>query len=111
MVLCVFSRVRLFVTLWTVAHQVPLSVRFSRHEYWSGLPFPSPRDFPDPGLNPCLLSLQHWQVGSLPLAPPGKASELIVLKEKKRGGAYWEKKVLIIGKVVSKKFGDPSIQW
>ena len=72
MVLCVFSRVRLFVTPWTVAHQVPLSVRFSRHEYWSGLPFPSPRDFPDPGLNPCLLHLLQWLVGSLPLPPPGK---------------------------------------
>ena len=56
MVLCVFSRVRLFMTPWTVAHQVPLSVRFSRHEYWSGLPFPSPRDFPDPGLKPASLA-------------------------------------------------------
>ena len=55
MVLCVFSRVRLFMTPWTVAHQVPLSVRFSRHEYWSGLPFPSPRDFPDPGIEPMSL--------------------------------------------------------
>ena len=37
-----FSRVQLFVTPWTVAHQVPLSMGFSRQEYWSGLPFPSP---------------------------------------------------------------------
>ena len=41
-VLIRFSHVRLFVTLWTVAHQVPLSMGFSRQEYWSGLPFPSP---------------------------------------------------------------------
>ena len=37
-----FSRVRLFATLWTMAHQAPLSMEFSRQEYWSGLPFPSP---------------------------------------------------------------------
>ena len=44
--------VQLLVTPWTVAHQVPLSVRFSRHEYWSGLPFPSPGDIPNPGTVP-----------------------------------------------------------
>ena len=44
-----FSRVRLFVTPWTVACQVPLSRGFSRQEYWSGLPCPSPGDLPDPG--------------------------------------------------------------
>ena len=42
---------------------------FSRQEYWSGLPCPPPGNLPDQGLNPCLLSLLHWQVGSLPLAP------------------------------------------
>ena len=47
-----FSRVRLFVTLWTVAHQAPLSMGFLRQEYWSGLPFPSPGDLPDPGIEP-----------------------------------------------------------
>ena len=46
------SCVRLFVTLWTVAHQVPLSMGFSRQEYWSGLPFPSPGGLPDPGSEP-----------------------------------------------------------
>ena len=44
------SHVRLFVTLWTVAHQAPLSTGFSRQEYWQGLPFPSPGDLPNPGL-------------------------------------------------------------
>ena len=43
------SRVRLFVTLWAVAHQAPPSMEFSRQEYWSGLPFPSSGDLPDPG--------------------------------------------------------------
>ena len=46
------SRVRLFVTPWTVAYQAPLSIRFSRQEYWSGLPFPSPGDLSDPGIEP-----------------------------------------------------------
>ena len=39
-------------TPWTVAHQVPLSIGFSRQEYWSGLPFPSPGDLPEPGIEP-----------------------------------------------------------
>ena len=46
------SRVGLFVTPWTVAYQAPLSVGFSREEYWSGLPFPSPGDLPDSGIEP-----------------------------------------------------------
>ena len=46
------SRVRLFVTPQTVAHQDPPSMGFSRHEYWSGLPFPSPGDLPDPRIKP-----------------------------------------------------------
>ena len=45
-----FGRVRLFATLWTVAHQAPLSVGFSRQEYWSGLLFLSPGDLPNPGI-------------------------------------------------------------
>ena len=45
-----FSRVWLFVTLWTVARQAPLSMGFPRQEYWSGLPFPSPGDLPNPGI-------------------------------------------------------------
>ena len=46
------SRVQLFVTLWTVTYQAPPSMGFSRQEYWSGLPFPSPGDLPDPGIEP-----------------------------------------------------------
>ena len=48
------SRVRLFVTPWTVAYQAPRSMEFSRHECWSGLPFPSPVDLSDPGIQPGL---------------------------------------------------------
>ena len=55
-----FSRVRLSATLWTVAHQAPLSMGFSRQEYWSGLPCPPPGDLPDPGIEPeSLLWLLH----------------------------------------------------
>ena len=45
-------------TPWTVAHQAPLSVGFSRQEHWSGLPFPSPGDLPDPGIEPRSPALQ-----------------------------------------------------
>ena len=50
-----FSLVQLFVTLWTIALQAPLSMGFSRQEYWSGLPFPSPGNLPDPGIKPAFL--------------------------------------------------------
>ena len=49
---CVLNCVRLFVNPWTVALQAPLSMGFSRQEYWSELPFPSPGDLPDPGIEP-----------------------------------------------------------
>ena len=49
---CMFSRVRLFVVPWTVACQGPLSMVFSRQEYWSGLPFPTSGDLPDLGIEP-----------------------------------------------------------
>ena len=52
LVLSSFSRVQLFATLWTVAHQAPLSMGFSRKKYWSELPFPPPGDLPDPGIEP-----------------------------------------------------------
>ena len=63
------SCVRLFATPWTIAHQAPLSMGFSWQEYSSGLPFPSPRNLPDPGIKPGSSSLQ---VDSLPSEPPGK---------------------------------------
>ena len=47
-----FSHVQFFVTPWTIAHQAPLSMGFSRQEYWSGLLFPTPEDLPDSGLKP-----------------------------------------------------------
>ena len=53
---CVLSRVRLFVTPWTVAHQSPLPMEFSREEYWQRVSFPAPGDFPDPGILPTSLA-------------------------------------------------------
>ena len=63
------SRVRLFATPWTVARQAPLSMGFSRQEYWSGLPFPSPGDLPNPGIEPGSPALQADALSS---EPPGK---------------------------------------
>ena len=64
--------VQLFVTPWTVAHQVSLSVGYPRQEYWSGLPFPPPGDLPNSGIEPGSLTLQ---VDSLPSELPGKPSQ------------------------------------
>ena len=66
------SRVRLFATPWTVAYQAPPSMGFSRQEYWSGLPFPSPGDLPNPGIEPVSPALR---TDTLPSEPPGKPKE------------------------------------
>ena len=63
------SRVQLLGTTWTVAHQAPPSMGFSRQEYWSELPFPSPGDLPDPGIKPRSPALQ---ADTLTSEPPGK---------------------------------------
>ena len=66
---CSLSRVRLFATPWTVACRAPLSVEFFRQEYWSGLPFPTPQDPPNPGMKRVSPA---WQTDfSLPLCHPG----------------------------------------
>ena len=72
------SRVRLLATPWTVAYQAPLSMGFSRQEYWSGLPFPSPGDLPDPGIESRSPALQ---ADALPSELPGKPAFL-------RGSSY-----------------------
>ena len=63
------SHVRLFVTPWTVAQQAPLSMGSSRQKYWSGFPFPSPGDIPDPEIK---LRSPALQADYLPSKPPGK---------------------------------------
>ena len=57
-----------FATPWTVAHQAPPSMGFSKQEYWSGLPFPSPGDLPDPGMEP---GSPAFQADALTSEPPG----------------------------------------
>ena len=66
--------VRFGGTLWNIACQAPLSMGFSKQEYWTGLPCPPPGDLPNPGIKPHFLCLLHWQAGSLPLEPSGKSS-------------------------------------
>ena len=70
---CALSQVPLFATPWTVARQAPLSMGFSRQEYWSGLPFPTPRDLPDPGTEPMSPALQ-----ALPLSHRGSPIPLSI---------------------------------
>ena len=74
------SRVQLFATPWTVAHQGSPSMGFSRQEYWSGLPFPSPGDLPDPGIEPRSPALQ---ADALTSEPPGKPQQHMKILTKK----------------------------
>ena len=62
-------RIQLFATLWTIAYQAPRFMGFSRQGYWSGLPFPSPGDLPDPGIEPRSPTLQADALAS---EPPGR---------------------------------------
>ena len=83
------SCAQLFATPWTVAYQALPTMVFSRQEYWSGLPFPSPGNLPDPGIEPRSPALQ---AGALPSEPPGKTKKrpqivkTILWKKKKAGG-------------------------
>ena len=75
---CVLSCVQLFANSWTIAHQAPLSMEFSRQEYWSGQPFPSPGDLPDLGIK----SRSHaLQADSLPPEPPMMACRNLTKKK------------------------------
>ena len=82
-----FSRVRLCVTLWTAAHQAPLSTGFSRQTYWGGLLFTSPLDLPYPGIKPRSPTLQAV---SLLCEPPEKPVVLVrnLFKRKYTGKTY-----------------------
>ena len=71
-----FSLVRLFVTPWTVAHQAHPSMGFSRQEYWSGLPFPSPGNLPNPGIEPGSPTLRADALLSEPPGNPPKGEEV-----------------------------------
>ena len=79
-----FGHVRFSLTLWTVTHQAPLSMGFSRQEHKSGLPCPAPGDLPYPGIKPVSPALQVY---SLPTEPPGKPK--VSLSPAKNGSAYF----------------------
>ena len=87
-----FSCVQLFVTLWTVAGQAPLSMGFFRQEYWSGLLCPPPGDLPDPGIK---LGSPSWQADSLPLSHLGNGEgngtpiQSSCLENLMDGGVWW----------------------
>ena len=81
--MCVLSRVQLLVTLWTVACQAPLSMGLSRQEYWSGLPFPFPKDLPNPGIKPTTL------------ASPGLAGKFLATS------ATWEALIMAYFRTIS----------
>ena len=71
---CLVAKSNSFATPWTVAHQAPLSMGCSRQEYWSGLPFPSPGDLPDPGIEHASPALAG---GFFTTEPPGKPSPML----------------------------------
>ena len=71
-VLSCYSHVQLFVILWSVTHHAPLSMGFSRQEYWNGFPCPRLGDLPDPGIEPESLMSPTLAVRFLPLRPPEK---------------------------------------
>ena len=77
---------------WTVARQAPLTMGFSRQEYWSGVPFPSPGDLPDPGIKPGSPALQ---ADSFPTELPGKPSEKIKTLPFKQGHQKFSSSVLL----------------
>ena len=103
------SCVRLFATPWTVAYQVPPTMGFSRNEYWSGLPFPSPGDLPNPGIKPRSPALH---VDSLLIELPGKSEagrgDFKKIKKKKKKMRAWTSFRVKKKKIVSVQinFGD-----
>ena len=96
------SRVQIFATPWTVGYQAPLSMEFSRQEYWSGLPFPSPGYLPNPGIEPGSPALQ---ADVLPSEPPKKSiMEKVVFQQWMKG----RQKVWVSGGGIPKRFGSMS---
>ena len=77
--LCNPSRGRLSATPWTVACQAPLSMKFSRQEYWSGLPFPSPEDLSNPGIEPGSSALQADSLPTVLLGKPSNSNQLLFI--------------------------------
>ena len=93
--MCTLSRVLLFVTAWTVVHQTPLSMGFSRQEYWSVLPFLLLGDLPDPGMEPTSLASPTLPNGLFISMSSGKP---ITLKMRASTYEFGENKIQSIGK-------------
>ena len=74
-----FSHVQLFATPWTIAHQTPLSMEFSRQEYWGGLPCPSPVDLPNPGIKPGSFMSSALMGGFFTTSTPWKPNVVLLL--------------------------------
>ena len=85
---CVLSHVWLFVTLRSVAHHAPLSMEFSRQEYWSMLSFPTPGDLPDPGIKLMRLASPILEGGFFIIVPPGKPTWMVTCVKLKREPSY-----------------------
>ena len=88
------SRFGLFATSWTVVHQAPPSTGFSRQEYWSGLPFPSPGDLPNSGIEPGSPALQADALTAELPAKPIKLANIFL-----QTIDYWEDRILLLGVV------------
>ena len=93
---CVLRRfiwVRLFVTLWTVARQAPLSMGLPRQDYWSRLPFPSPGDLPNPGIKPTSPTSPALQANSLLLSQGGRpwlrTLQVLTIEQRHCDDYYW----------------------
>ena len=114
-----FGRIWLCATPWTIAHWAPLSVGFSRQEYWSGLPCPPPGDLPDPGWNPHLLHLPAltgglfttstiWEalVSKIRIGPGKMLSVMILVTILKccHGGNQFLRKCFLFKKIYRKDF-------
>ena len=77
------NRIQLSEVLWTVACQALLSMGFSRQEYWSGLPLPTPEDIPDPGIKPTSPATPALEGGFFTTGPPGKSrGHLLTVSER-----------------------------
>ena len=90
------SHVQLFATLWTIAHWAPLSIEFSRQEYWSRLPFPTPGDLPDPRIEPVSLMSPAFAGGFFTTSAPWEAQSNTNAYQKYRPNieASWETHLL-----------------
>ena len=88
------SHAQLFATPWIVAYQAPPSIGFSRQEYWSGLPFPSPGDLPNPEIEPWSFTLQ---ADTLPSKPPGKPISFLGWPNTAENSSYWHSRAPNLG--------------